>query len=417
MPVDEIVASAVGDARAAAFLAGGVLVRLELGGRGAGGQSDGRAGDILLGRVVRFEPDLDAAFVDLGGGHSGFLGRSGVKAAPRSAGAGIGTWAGGGAGGRLGEGDAVVVQIAREAEPGKAVRLTAAIAVPGRTLFLLPGRPGLRISRRLGDGDALARLSGLAGKLADGANGWFVRNAAAAASGEAIFAEASALSDLWHEIAARAAAATAPARLYRAVDPVLAAIGDEAGPALRRIVADDPAIPVAVRRLFPDLATKCAFHAGPDPLFDTLAISAQIDAAIEPSVPLAGGGAIHFAETPALVAIDVDGGAARGGGAERTALAVNLAAVDALAREIPLRELAGHIVIDFVPLRRRPNRDAVIERLRQAFARDRQQTQVAGYTRLGKVEMMRRRTRPSLRQRLCVPCPACGGEGGVRAPL
>ncbi len=131
---------------------------------------------------------------------------------------------------------------------------------------------------------------------------------------------------------------------------------------------------------------------------------------------LPGGGAIRIAETPALVAIDVDAGARRIGGSEDTALAVNLEAATAIAREVRRRELGGHIIVDFIALRRQAHRDRALGALRSAFAGDRLETHVAGYTRLGKVELTRRRVRPSLRARLCAPCPACAGSGGLLAP-
>ncbi len=396
MPVDEIAISAVGGELVGAFLVDDVLTRIEIGGRAANDRQGGRIGDIVLGRVHRVDRDLAAAFIDLGGGRFGFLARSGISKPAFGA--------AGRAHKKLGEGDAVLVQISREAEGDKAARLTNAVVLPGRTVILLPHRAEARVSRRMGDSAARARLGCLlgdlgGGDLGSGEHGWFVRNAAAAASNDAVMADAAKLISVWQEIEARVATARAPARLYRAVDPLLAAIADEAGPGLRRILADVPAVLAAVRQLYPDLAPLCALSAGTGALFDGLGISAQIEAALEPSVPLPGGGAIHIAETPALIAIDVDSGAGRGGGAERTALAVNMAAVDILAREIGLRDLAGHIVVDFVAMRHRANRAALIERLRLAFAGDRQETRVAGYTGLGKVELMRRRTRP-------IPSPA-----------
>lgn len=402
MLVDEIVISASVDGLFAAFLADGMLTRLEIGGA-AHHPVGGRIGDIVLGRVTRFDRDLGAAFVDLGGGAFGFLARGGVTGSLSSP-------------KKIAEGDAVLVQISREAEAGKAARLTAGVVVAGRALILLPRRVEARISKRIGDDTARARLFRLLAGMAGGENGWFVRKAAAAASDEMIMGEATALASLWQEILARAAAVGAPARLYRAADPVLAAIADDAGPALRRIVADDPAVLAAVRQLYPDLAPLCGLHVGTGDLLAAFGVNVQVDAALEPTVPMPGGGALHIAETPALIAIDVDSGPARGGGQENAALAANLAAVDVLAREIGLRELAGHIVIDFVAMRRRASREVLVERLRAAFATDRRETHIAGYTRLGKVEMMRRRTGPTLRQRLCAACPACHGDGVVRAP-
>lgn len=394
-PVDTVdIAAATGEI-IAAFYADGVLVRLEVGGSG----SDRRVGEICLGRVRRVERDIEAAFVDIGGDCVGFLNRAdaGGAAAPR----------------RLpGEGDAILVQISREAEAAKAAKLTAAVALPGRTVIYRPSGADLRVSRRIADGPERERLRRLGANLPEAGGGWFIRHAALTARSEAILAEAETLLAQWGRLEARAAAATASARLYRSPDPVLAAIAEVASPGLRRIRADEPGMLAAIRTRCPELAASCTLEIATGPV----AVDAAIEAALEPSVTLPGGGAIHFAETPALVAIDVDAGNRRGGGGEQTALAANLEAVEALALHIGLRDLAGHLVIDFVGMRRRAHRERIVESLRAAFAHDRQETHVAGYTRLGKVELMRRRLRGSLRDRLGRSCPCCRGAGTILAP-
>jgi Rne/Rng family ribonuclease len=172
----------------------------------------------------------------------------------------------------------------------------------------------------------------------------------------------------------------------------------------------------ALRTRFPDLASRLHLAVGAEAAEALEAIEAGIDAALAPDVALAGGGLIRIAETPALVAIDVDAGTHRLGAGEATSLAVNLEAADAIVREVRRRELSGHIVIDFIAMRRSQSRIKLLEALRAALAGDRLETQVAGYTPLGKVELSRRRARPSLRGRLSSACPACTGSGRVLAP-
>lgn len=91
--------------------------------RGEGGE----AGSIHLGRVLRLLPALGAALVDIGGDRPAFLPQS--ESLPR--------------GRRLDEGERVVVQVRREAQGGKAPRLTTAVALRGRFVELVAGRSGL----------------------------------------------------------------------------------------------------------------------------------------------------------------------------------------------------------------------------------------------------------------------------------
>ncbi len=395
MAVDEIIVAAAIGRAVAGFFTDGSLVRVEF----AAVASDRRLGEIVLGRVQRAEAGLDAAFVDIGDGRSGFLNR-----------ADAGLWHPAG-----GEGETILVQISREAEAEKAAKLTRAVVLPGRTLIYCPGRRGARISRRILDGGDRERLLGVAAGLPE-PDGWFVRHAAAGAKPEAIANEAEALLACWRRLEELAGRAKPPARLWRPPDPVLSAIGEEAGPALRRIIGDDPGVLAAIRAHLPDLGAELRLVAAAEAATAVRAVDAAIDAILSPDVALPGGGAIRIAETPALVAIDVDAGARRIGGSEDTALAVNLEAATAIAREVRRRELGGHIIVDFIVLRRQAHRDRALGALRSAFAGDRLETHVAGYTRLGKVELTRRRVRPSLRARLCAPCPACAGSGGLLAP-
>jgi ribonuclease G len=372
------------------------MVRVEL----AAHSMDRRLGEVALGRVARVDDGLGAAFVDIGDGLSGFLNRSDDRSGCRPS----------------GDGDSILVQISREAEGDKSAKLTSSVVLPGRALIYCPGRPGDRVSRRI-IGDALRKqLLEAAGSLPRRSGGWFVRHAAAAADLGAIAAEALMLLETWQRIEDLARSAPAPARLWRPPDPVLAAIAYETGPALRRIVVDDAATLATLRSQFPELTFALHLAVGAEAAAALQAIEAGIDAALAPDVALAGGGLIRIAETPALVAIDVDAGAHRLGCGEATSLAVNLEAADAIVREIRRRDLSGHIVVDFIAMRRSESRGVLLRALRAAFAADRLETQVAGFTSLGKVELSRRRVRPSLRGRLSSPCPACAGSGHVFAP-
>ena len=114
-----------------------------------------------------------------------------------------------------------------------------------------------------------------------------------------------------------------------------------------------------------------------------------------PTLALAGGGSLHIEESRAAVLIDVDSGTPQAGSAERAALAVNLAAAQAIARQLRLRQLGGGIVIDFVGLDGRRPRELVRRAMEAALAGDPAQPEVLGWTRLGHLEIVRpRRGRP-----------------------
>lgn len=336
MAVDEIrIAVSPGEIRAV-FLAGGRLVRYVVDRPG----DARRLGDVVLGRVKRLVRGLDAAFVDIGERQDGFLATA--DAGPPGAGRRP-------IGRLLREGEAVVVEVIREAMPPKGAKLRVA-ADPGEATRPLGLRP--------------------------------------------------------------------PVPLVRGPDPVRRAVEMLATEACRLIVVDAPGIAAWLRNALPDLAERIQLTTIPGAAFNGSDVDEQLERLLRPSVPLPSGGGVTIVETPALVAIDVDSGATERDGASATALAVNLEAAEEVARQMALRGLAGQVVVDFMPMRRRDHRAAVLARLRTALTEAGiGEVEVAGYTRLGLVEMRRRRTGPTLTETLQRRCALCEGSGRVDSPV
>lgn len=365
-------------------------------------------GAIYLGRVARVEPSLSAAFVEIGGLRRAFLPVSGPGNASAEG---------------VTEGAAVVVQVGADAIAEKGPRVTTDITLPGRYLVLAPGRSGVSVSRRIQDKAEQERLKELAVEIGEAASGgaqgeeppgMIVRTAAAEADAEALAADAAYLRAHWAEISARRQAATPPACLERAPDPVLAAVRDHGSARLRRVVIDDAAATGAVRRfcqrVMPEVADRLEHHTGGDPVFERYDIEDEIERLLERRVSLPCGAAIVIDELEALTAVDVDSAGltsrARGwaGSAE-----ANLEAVPEIARQLRLRRIAGLIVVDFIRMGRSEHRRRVLEALCGAFADDPVPAHVHGFTAAGLVEVTRPRTVKPLSRILAERCPSCAG--------
>jgi len=176
-----------------------------------------------------------------------------------------------------------------------------------------------------------------------------------------------------------------------------------------RIVVDDRATLAAARQALarkpreprPDLV----LHEGAEDVFEHCGVADELAAALSMRVALRGGGALIVETTAAMTVIDVDcGDAVTGRGDPRAAvLAVNLAAAEMAARQIRLRNLAGAIVIDFVSMTRRADRERVGAALQAAFADDPTQPQILGWTRLGHLEIVRPRQGRPLSEAMLEP--------------
>ncbi len=159
----------------------------------------------------------------------------------------------------------------------------------------------------------------------------------------------------------------------------------------------------------PELADRLHGHTGPGSLFEQAGLNAEIDRLLDPEVPLPGGGQLLIEPVRTLTAIDVDAGRAdaRGGRAGQ-ALDVNLRAACEIARQVRLRALSGLIVVDFLDLETKSDRQQVASALERAFADDPAATSVSPMRASGLVEIARQRTRPPLHEILSEPAGRAG---------
>ena len=338
------------------------------------------AGSIHLSRVARLLPALGAALVDIGGGRPAFLPQSEVL--PR--------------GRRLHEGERVVVQVRREAQAGKAARVTMAATVRGRLVELIVGRPGsadgAALLTQLAPIPTLPRCHGggslIPSPASGGGLGWGLR-LLEAAPGDALAAEAAALAQRWSGFFDRAAQLEPPARL----DPVAslaASLARSLPGAADEIFVDEPTAIPGLRAAFLDAAVASQ----PETEWP-IDLDAVFEEALSATLALSGGGSVHFEATQAGMLIDVDTGTPETGSPERTGLMANLAAAGTIARQIRLRNLGGGIIVDFVGLDSRLAREKLRVALAAAIAPDPAGPQVLGWTRLGHFELVRpRRSRP-----------------------
>jgi len=120
--------------------------------------------------------------------------------------------------------------------------------------------------------------------------------------------------------------------------------------------------------------------------------------------------------TEALTAIDVNTGSFVGTrNLEETILKTNLEAVKEIAYQLRFRNLGGLIVIDFIDMERKSNREKVFTTLKEGLTKDKAKTHVLKMSELGLIEMTRKRTRENLNRLLSEPCFYCEGRGSLKA--
>src|SRR5688500_18890845 len=163
--------------------------------------------------------------------------------------------------------------------------------------------------------------------------------------------------------------------------------------------------------------SRVHFYEEPLPLFDKYDIETEIKSLFRSRVDLPTGGSLIIQPTEALISIDVNTGRYTGKrDPESTILRTNLEASREVARQIRLRDIGGIIVVDFIDMETKSNRDKVLQELRTHLGRDRARTRAFAVSELGLIEMTRQRVRPSLWQSMTEPCQTCHGTGRVFTP-
>ncbi len=325
----------------------------------------------------------------------------------------------------LEEGQEILVQIAKEPIGTKGARVTTHITLPGRYLVYLPTFEHIGVSRRITSPAERARLRRLITELRAQqkiSGGVIVRTAAEGCREAELLDDLMYLSRTWMDIRARAERARAPQLIHRELDVVERILRDRLSDDFTAIRVDDEddyaRIVNFVARLQPKLINRVKLHTRPTPIFEDYGIQAEIEKAIRPRVWLKSGGYIVINQTEALVAIDVNTGKFVGktNRFEDTITRTNIEAAREIARQIRLRDLGGIIVLDFIDMEERKNRQKVMQVLEEELRKDRAPTKILQFNDFGLVAITRKRVRQSLERTLCEPCPYCHGSGLVKSP-
>ena len=322
----------------------------------------------------------------------------------------------------LKEGQEIIVQIAKEPLGTKGARITSHIALPGRYLVYMPTISHIGVSRKIASEEERLRLRNIIlenrGSLT---GGFIVRTAGGGRSEDEFKADLKFLSTLWSGIRNKAEHTKAPSMLHRDLELVQRILRDTLSPDFKKIRVDSESdyerVVEFVDRCQPSLVGNVRLHTRSTPLFEEFGIQAEIDKALKPKVWLKSGGYIVINQTEALVAIDVNTGKYVGktNRLEDTIVKTNVDAVNEIVRQLRMRDLGGIIVIDFIDMDERRNRNKVVQALEEALRRDRAPTKILSINEFGLVALTRKRVKQSLERTLCEPCAYCGGSGWVKS--
>jgi ribonuclease G len=323
----------------------------------------------------------------------------------------------------LKEGQEIIVQIAKEPLGQKGARITSHIALPGRYVVYMPTLEHMGVSRKIASDEERLRLKRvLQAKRPGPVGGFITRTAAEGRTEDEIAGDMLFLYNMWADIKNRADKRPAPMLLHHDLDIVQRILRDQLADNFKAIWIDSEetyeSVLSFVQTFQPALVPKVKLYTREAPIFDAFSVTAELEKALRPKVWLKSGGFIVINQTEALVAIDVNTGKYVGktNRLEDTIVKTNTEAIKEIVRQIRLRDLGGIIVIDFIDMDERKNRQKVMQTLEEAMRVDRAPYKILQFNDFGLVAITRKRVKQSLERTLCAPCPHCEGAGYIKSP-
>ncbi|MCY0882020.1 MAG: Rne/Rng family ribonuclease, partial [Firmicutes bacterium] len=372
------------------------------------------AGNIYKGRVENILPGMRAAFVNLGLERNGFLYVDDAHAKDRD------HMKGRAIQDVLHVGQEIVVQVVKEPIGNKGARITTHVSLPGRYVVLTPYSDIIGVSRRIESPQERERLRTLAEHLRPLGMGMIVRTVAEGVSQRALLRDIAYLRRLWSRIRYKARTAHAPALLHHEASLIARTIRDHLDTSVNRVIMDEAhayarAYDIATA-VSPRLRNRLELYQGDTPLFQARGMEVEIDRALKKRVWLKCGGYLIIEETEALTVIDVNTGKNVGTtDLADTVLDTNKEAAVEIARQLRLRDISGIVIVDFIDMESEADQTAVIQTFQQSLRSDRTRVTVLGMTRLGLLEMTRKKVRESLLNQMTHVCAQCEGRGHVLA--
>jgi len=381
-------------------------------------------GNIYKGVVLRVEPGLQAAFVDIGRAKPGFLQMGELhpdfwqwrddvpedqrKRRPRIQEV-------------LRRGQELLVQVEKDERDHKGSALTSYISLPGRYMVIMPGSDSSGISRKVEqEGERKKLKEFVAGLEIPEGIGYIIRTEAVGRTHEELKKDFDSLLELYENIKKSAAAINGAGEIYQDRGLIIRTIRDYFSDDIDEVLVDSKEAYREAKEFFRETMPKCEklvkLHKEKRPIFSRFQLEEQIDQIYEKRVALPSGGSLIIEPTEALVSIDVNSGKSSGErGIEDTAYKTNMEAAEEVARQLRLRDLGGLIVIDFIDMREKKHNHEVEKTLKQALKMDKARVNLGRISEFGILEMSRQRIAKTLNDAIHLECPHCEGRGKVKS--
>ena len=322
----------------------------------------------------------------------------------------------------LSHNDLILVQIEKMPLSKKGPRVSSALSLAGRYLVITPFNDEISISKRIAGAHERRRLERLVHAIKPKHFGVIIRTAAEKIPAEKLVRDLKKLSEAWEESINRIATVREKERILGSSTRANLLLRDLLDDTFDNIYADTQPvydqIHDYIKEIAPDKVNLLKRYESRKKIFEQFNIERQLKVLFMRQVLLPSGGSLIIEHTEALHVIDVNSGkSTEQVDQESNALRTNLDACKEIARQIRLRDLGGIIVIDFIDMNKRENKDLILKTMKDAMANDRSKFTLLPLTKFGLMQMTRHRVRPTIQIETSEQCPTCAGTGKVESVL
>ena len=331
------------------------------------------------------------------------------------------------AGSKLKCGDSILVQVRKDASGTKGANVSDDLKFKGKYSILHPGSGEIGVSKKIFDKSKRKHLRRLAANFLPAGYSCIMRTGSADVSDEALSSEFDQLTNRCSRILESAKYSLAPKILHRNNFILNELLTDDIHEIIIKTVSENPTSYVGIEGKSEELGrnengiigdvitdNRVKIWDKDIELFDAYGINRQIKKALQRDVWLPCGGSVTFDQVEACVVIDVNTGKFLGKRNYRESIQkVNLEAAECIAKQIALRNLSGMIIVDFIDMTTKEDKNELLDFFGRALSSGRIPADIVGMTDLGLVQLTRRKQREPLNKILQRPCPHCGGLGRV----
>lgn len=399
-------------------------------------------GDIYLGKVKKVMPGLNAAFVDVGYQKDAFLHYldlglhflqqqklleliekqgtipplskfSNLPSLPKD----------GKIENYLKAGQHVLVQVVKEPISTKGPRLSAELSLAGRNMVLMPFADKVSTSLKIRSSEERSRLKQIIHSIKPKHFSVIIRTSAEDKSAQELDSELRKLVRRWEESVSRLPRLKAPCIVYEEASRMMGLLRDTFNPNFQSIHVNDAECCEDIKEYIADIAPGqegiVRLYKGKLPIFDEKNVTRQIKTSFGRNVTFKSGAYLVIEHTEAMHVVDVNSGnrSRKSKEQEETAIDVNLAAAEELARQMRLRDLGGIICVDFIDMKEQKNRDLLYRRMQELMRSDRAKHNILPVSKIGLMQITRQRVRQAMEVNTEELCPSCMGSGKMTSSV